>query len=278
MNTDTLHQITEKFLSTSSDNIISPKIAMQKELAGLPIFESPLLGFAIATDSCFIDLQNEAIAGFVMSPPEFWLPSAHTVISIFFPFSQQIKESNRKKGNRPSFEWMHARIDGQKFIIALCSHIKTALLDEGYEAIVPAMDERLWSVPFPDKNTNSPHSYKTNWSERHAAYICGLGTFSLSKGLITSKGVAGRLGSIITSLKLPPTTRPYKDIYEHCIMCGACMRNCPANAISFEKGKENQPCSELLKKVLEENSPYYGCDKCQSAMPCESKIPKKIII
>ena len=275
MNTSTLQQIVENFLSTSSENKIPSQAAMQKELAGLPIFNSPLLGFAAATDRCFIDLQNEKTAGFIMSPPEFWLPSARTVISIFLPFSNQIKKSNRKKGNRPSFEWMHARIDGQKFINALCSHIQTVLLNEGYEAVVPATDKRFWSVAFPDDKTNPAHSYKANWSERHAAHICGLGTFSLSRGLITSKGMAGRLCSIITSLELPPTTRPYKDINEYCIMCGACVRSCPANAISLEEGKKNQPCSERLKKILEENYPYYGCDKCQSGMPCESKIPKK---
>ena len=276
MNADNLQQIAESFLSTSSKNEISPEIAILKELAGLPIFNSPLLGFAVAADNCFIDLQNETIAGFIMSPPEFWLPSARTVISIFLPFSRQLKESNRKKGTRPSFEWLHGRIDGQKFINALCSHIQTALFKEGYEAVVPAMDERLWSVAFPDDNTNPAHSYKTNWSERHAAYVCGLGTFSLSKSLITSKGAAGRLGSIITSLELPPTVRPYKYTNEYCIMCGSCIQNCPVNAISFEKGKENPLCSKFLKKVLEENSPYYGCGKCQSAVPCESEIPKRL--
>ena len=277
MNADILQQIAEEFLSTSSENIISPKIAIQKELAGLSIFSSPLLGFAAAAEKYFIDLQNETIVGFIMSPPDFWLPSARTVISIFLPFSNQVKESNRKKGDRPSFEWMHGRIDGQKFTNALCSHLQTALYDEGYEAMTPGMDKRLWSVAFPNENTNPVHSYKTNWSERHAAYICGLGTFSLSKGLITSKGVAGRLGSIITSLELPPTVRPYKHIDEYCIMCGACIKNCPVNAISFDKGKANQPCSKLLKQVLDENPPYYGCGKCQCAVPCESEIPKKTI-
>ena len=274
MNTDTLKQIIENFLSVSFDNKISPEIALQKELAGLRIFNSALLGFAKATDSYFADIQSEDAAS-VMSPPEFWLPSAHTVISIFLPFSDQVKESNRKKGKQPSAEWMHGRIEGQKFINALCSHIQEVIIDNGYEAIVPAMDKRSWSVPFPDENTNPAHSYKSNWSERHVAYICGLGTFSLSKGLITSKGVAGRLGSIITSLELSPTERPYKRIDEYCIKCGVCVRNCPANAISLEKGKENFPCSELLKKILEENYPYYGCGKCQTAVPCESEIPKK---
>ncbi len=37
------------------------------------------------------------------------------------------------------------------------------------------------------------------------AYISGLGTFSLSKGIITEKGMAGRLISLVTNAALPPT-------------------------------------------------------------------------
>jgi len=35
----------------------------------------------------------------------------------------------------------------------------------------------------------------SSWSERHAAYAAGLGTFSLNDALITPKGIAHRLGS-----------------------------------------------------------------------------------
>ena len=46
-------------------------------------------------------------------------------------------------------------------------------------------------------NTDKVGDYASNWSERHVAYVCGLGTFGC-QGLITSKGLAGRFGSIIT--------------------------------------------------------------------------------
>ena len=36
----------------------------------------------------------------------------------------------------------------------------------------------------------------STWSERHVAYVSGLGTFGLSGGLITAKGQAVRLGSV----------------------------------------------------------------------------------
>lgn len=39
--------------------------------------------------------------------------------------------------------------------------------------------------------------------------VCGLGIFGLSKGLITSKGIAGRFGSIVTELQIIPNEREY---------------------------------------------------------------------
>jgi epoxyqueuosine reductase QueG len=86
--------------------------------------------------------------------------------------------------------------------------------------------------------------WTSNWSERHIAYACGLGTFGLSRGIITKRG-----------------------------MCGVCIERCPAQAISYE-GKMNQAlCGDFLDKVRNKTSPRYGCGKCQVAVPCESAIP-----
>jgi len=113
----------------------------------------------------------------------------------------------------------------------------------------------------------------SNWSERHITYACGLGTFGLSKGIITKKGVSGRLGSILTDLDLPKDKRGYKDIYEYCTMCGLCIDRCPAHAISIEDRKNSSSCSNFLNKVMEKHNPRYGCGKCQVSVPCESEIP-----
>jgi len=119
-------------------------------------------------------------------------------------------------------------------------------------------------------------SIRSNWSERHVAFVCGLGTFGLSKGLITKSGIAGRFGSILTELYLPPNNREYENIYEYCSMCGICVKNCPANAISIENGKNHNICSEFLNKTAKKYNPRYGCGKCQIGVPCENKIPKQL--
>jgi epoxyqueuosine reductase QueG len=100
-----------------------------------------------------------------------------------------------------------------------------------------------------------------------------LGTFGLSKGLITRKGTAGRFGSILTDLFLTPDTREYKDVYEYCNMCGICAKKCPSSAISVENGKDCLPCYEFIEETLRKNYPRYGCGKCQVGVPCESRIP-----
>ena len=47
----------------------------------------------------------------------------------------------------------------------------------------------------------------SDWSERHIAYVAGQGTFSLSDGFITERGIAHRCGSVVIDLKLPPSPR-----------------------------------------------------------------------
>lgn len=116
-------------------------------------------------------------------------------------------------------------------------------------------------------------TYSSNWSERHAAYVCGLGTFSLTRAIITQKGTAGRLGSIITDLELEPDPRPYTGLYDYCTRCGACIRRCPVQAISLEGGKLQDPCNQRSAMLRERYAPRYGCGKCQTGIPCQSRIP-----
>lgn len=126
--------------------------------------------------------------------------------------------------------------------------------------------------------------FKSNWSERHAAYAAGLGTFGLSKGLITKKGMAGRIGSLITDAYFEPTVREYKDPFEYCTRCGACQNRCPGQAIDITRGmalaKDQIKCvshiSNSTKKPFGVNKRVrYGCGKCQVSLPCSDAIPIK---
>jgi epoxyqueuosine reductase QueG len=239
----------------------------------MQIFVEPLFGYASAGDPFFVEVKKTNVIGDHFMAPEEWLPGAKTVISVFLPFTAQVREANRQNLSWPADEWLHARIEGQAFQLKICRYAEELLNKGGFAALAPMTDSRLCSKS-PTINDKNEHAYHTsNWSERHVAYTAGLGTFGLSKGLITRKGVAGRLLSIITAAPFEPDKRPYTGIYDYCTNCGACIRNCPAEAISKEEGKKHPPCSAFLDSTKEKHPPYYGCGKCQVKVPCESRAP-----
>lgn len=273
--------ITE-YVNTSPENRILPEDAIRPDIAGMKIYDSPLVAFASADDRLFTEEFKKAgvIHPEYMAPQE-WLSSARTVISFFLPFTDTVKKSNRCRTDEPyepgipqrcSPEWLHGRIEGQMFVARLCEEIETLLRDEGFETVCPSVCGKLRMIT----------PFISTWSERHAAYAAGLGTFGLSKGLITEKGMAGRFGSVITNAEFPATERPYSDPFEYCIMCGKCMERCPAGAINIERGcalgKDQLVCGPYVAGgKLPPHGPNqrvrYGCGKCQVGVPCESGIP-----
>lgn len=248
-----LEEAAGSFLNSSPANMVA-------ELDSLRIFDEPVWAVASADDALFQRLKEEDIIGLHHLTPGEWLPGARSVISLFLPFSERVRKSNYHSGD-PSTEWLYARIEGQDCITALTSHLRQMLVEKGAKAVVPALDPRFKVI-----------NRRSNWSERHVAYIAGLGTFGLSKSLITARGSAGRYASLIVDFKLEPTIRPYREIYEYCSRCGACIGRCPANAISLQ-GKDHGPCSVFLDDAKVRFKPRYGCGKCQTGVPCETGIP-----
>ncbi|MDQ7094449.1 4Fe-4S binding protein [Desulfosporosinus sp. PR] len=278
MDKQSLSKMAAGFLQNSEYNYVPEEIALSETVKGMRIFETPILAFAAADNECFNLLKEASVIGQHFMEPREWLPESRTVISFFLPFTEAVKKGNRRDRLWPSEEWLHGRIEGQAFVVRLCQYLSSELIKAGFKSLAPSLDKRFWAQTGFNKakqNSGDPKAFTSNWSERHVAYICGLGTFGLSKGLITKKGIAGRFGSIVTELYLPPDEREYKDIYEYCSMCGACVKHCPVKAISLDKGKNHIICSGFLDKTAEKYKPRYGCGKCQVGVPCESSVPKK---
>lgn len=254
-------------------NILTEETAMAPELVGLPLFEAPLVGFGSAEDSLFTAFQSPGVIGPWYLRPEDWLPGAASVISLFLPFTEQVRASNR--GTCVSAQWLQGRVEGQRFLSDYSRRIRDWLTDQGAGACVPALDPRFSAYEGRNPATGEADdaAYGSNWSERHAAYVCGLGTFGLSRGIITEKGMAGRFCSVITTLPLEADPRPYTGLYENCIMCGACVGRCPVGAISLEGGKNHALCSRHLEQSRVRYAPRYGCGLCQTGVPCEHQIP-----
>ncbi|MBQ6314354.1 MAG: epoxyqueuosine reductase [Mogibacterium sp.] len=249
-------------------------IAVVPGIGSVVMYEEPLVGFASADDEIFSTFKKKEVVGKNHFLPSEWLPEAKTVISFFLPFTDTVRESNKSDPAEPSAEWLYARIEGQQFIGQFMKDIAAMLEEKGIRTCVPALDERFEVKIEPGLEGLKPTFHAdSRWSERHAAYACGLGTFGLSRGLISEKGMAGRYASIIVSAELEPTVRPYTGVYDYCIKCGACIRKCPAGAISLKHGKNNLTCHKHVEKMKAKYSPRYGCGKCQVGVPCEHTNP-----
>lgn len=250
-----------------------------------PFFAEPLVGFASARDELFIHLQR--IIGPFHQTPQQWLAAAGqqrftggTVISWVLPISTATRLSNRSQNLEPSRAWALTRNDGELFNHLLRDRLVDFLQARGYLAIAPLRHARWQAVDDPATGLAS------TWSERHAAYAAGLGTFSLNDGLITAAGIAHRCGSVVTDLVLPADERPYAGIRDYCLYhhdgsCGACIKRCPVNAISTA-GHDKYRCRDYTYGILQPRLlqsygiEISGCGLCQTRVPCEARNPVPI--
>lgn len=238
----------------------------------IALYEPPLFGYASAEDECFDAFQQPSVIGPHFRKPQEWLPGAKTVISFFLPFAEAVRQSNRVQQAVPGEAWLYGRVEGQRCMAAFTQALEEELQTRGYGAVAPSCSASFWSVSEPEEEGGL--SYTSNWSERHVAYACGLGTFGLSKGLITEKGMAGRLGSIVTDWQTTPTPRTYTEVYEHCIRCGVCAQRCPGGAISPDGGKDHRRCLQYQQEhIMPHTAPRFGCGLCQTGVPCEACKP-----
>jgi epoxyqueuosine reductase len=203
-----------------------------------------------------------------------------SIVCWIIPIAKETIKSNAEQTKFPSPRWAHTRDTGEKFNVLLRKHIVGLLKKEGLLAIAP-MDSSYWQMLI-DEHVG----FASSWSERHAAYAAGLGTFSLNDALITPRGIAHRVGSLIVNMKLQPTPRKYPDYRANCLFynsgtCGDCIKRCPAEALS-EEGHDKTRCSNYVyQKCIEGLREEYnidvttGCGLCQAGVPCSTRIPKQ---
>lgn len=253
------------FLANKIANFVDSSPLNRVDEIGLTrIFYRPLIGIANANDPMFLQLKDPDVIGPHHFLPAEWLHNAKVVLSYFLPFSTEVRLANSING-LPANEWVYGRIEGEVLNNALRTYIVNLVKENGGTSVAPVLDSRFSVV-----------DRRSNWSERHIAYIAGLGTFGLSKSLITKKGCAGRYGSVVMGIQMRPTCRDYNGIYDYCTICGECISRCPSGAITLQ-GKDVSICSNYIdKEVLPRFTPRYGCGKCQTAVPCEFQLPGQI--
>lgn len=249
-------------------------------------FDPPLVGYSSGSDPLY-DEYVRHIGDFYLRPIDVFKrafpeagpvsPGALTVLSWVLPSTPHTRNDQATETKRPSGRWVYVRHHGEHFNEALRRHVVAELSQAGIQAVAPVL------APFWSKSSQGPYAPCSNWSERHAAYAAGLGTFGLCDGLITPVGKAMRTGSVVARVSIAPSPRPYTDRHAYCLFyshgtCGKCMARCPVKAIS-NAGHDKTKCKQytnvtmnaFVRKTYEINT--YACGLCQAGVPCTDHIP-----
>ncbi len=274
-----IKRLIRDFIATSPLNTIHNE-------AGEPAWDSALVGFASGADQIW-QQYKEYVGAFHWTPWEVFnqhcpeetvIAENLTVVSWILPQREMVRKANRRAKKYPSEEWARIRVYGEEFNVALRRHVVKSLEQAGYAAVAPMLTPN-WTIVKSER-----FSYASSWSERHAAHAAGLGTFGLCDGLITAKGKAMRVGSVVAKISIKPTHRPYTTHQAYCLFfadgtCGKCIDRCPVRAIT-EAGHDKEKCVQHLARSREYvKATYkfegYGCGLCQVGVPCEAGIPVK---
>jgi len=249
------------------------------------IFDTPLVGFSSGLDPLYDEYKSH-IGNFYFTPLELFAESFPgkkysaedlTVVSWIIPSTAVTRKEHGAQKRYPSERWARTRDLGEKFNNAIRIQVVEQLKAAGVAGVAPLL------APHWARYSEGPYAPCSNWSERHAAYAAGLGTFGLCDGLITPVGKAVRIGSVIAAIQIPPSTRPYDDHHAYCLhftenICRKCIPRCPIKALSQE-GHDKPPCMKYVEHTMnkyikkEYGLETYACGLCQCNVPCTDKIP-----
>ncbi|MDW7669517.1 MAG: epoxyqueuosine reductase [Bacillota bacterium] len=228
-------------------------------------WREPIVKFADAKDEMFKELKKAVSEDHLM--PENLLKGAESIVAFFIPFEKPIPETNIK-GRYSSHEWAAAYIETNTLIGNINELIEKYLKEKGYQsALVPAT------------HNFSKETLMSQWSHRHVAYIAGMGTFGINNMLITDAGCCGRIGTLVTDLKIKADDKIEREncLYKHNGTCGVCVGKCQFGALTFD-GYTRRKCYGICM----ENDEYHKnmgltdiCGKCLVGLPCSYINPVK---
>ncbi len=268
------------YVSNSEHNLLSHECSQR-------FWDKPLVGFSRGSDSYYSFFKDD-IGGFYLTPAQFMsheYPTLNnngdfiTIVSWVLPQTEKTRNDNAIQKFYPSESWVRTRVYGDEFNKELAQYTVDEMKKRGIAATAPMISN------FFEYNHSDKYGYTSNWSERHAAFVSGLGTFGLCDGLITKEGKAMRCGSVIIRTVVKPTIRSYLKHNEYCLyfskgICMECARRCPAGAIN-KNGHDKNKCREYQRNVIGPvTKKKYGiqstsCGLCQVNVPCENGVPVK---
>jgi epoxyqueuosine reductase len=270
------------------------------DFRGQPIFDKPLVGITDGDDPLFEEFRK-VVSARHLQPREFLRRTSPvstdlthvSVIVWVLPFTKEIRRSNRGQ-NMPSKLYSLARNNGGALIYNMSSRISELIHKRGMAALSPILTSEY------DTFRIQEFTFSSTWSERHVAYVAGLGRFGLNGALITPLGINVRIGSIVTNMPLESTSQRCENYRALCLIdggdsCGLCMERCPVGAIS-KSGFDKSKCYTKRKTIRNEYLELYqqelnmlpspipisgqrrnryslGCALCQCGVPCEGVDP-----
>ena len=250
------------------------------------MWDRPLVGIA-AGDDPYYGFLKEHIGAFHWDPkevfqlkyPEDVNPNKLRVVSMVFPQTEETKAAQAKAKNGPAKEWIVSRGEWEPLMKEFSGKLVKSLDQVGIRSVSIDLQPQFSTA------SSEKLGIASKWSHRHSAYLAGLGTFGLSDGLITERGKAVRITSLIIEASIEPTVRPYQAYNEWCLFykngsCGVCMKRCPVNAIRPE-GHDKNACDAYEEVFAEKYWPeevvrgdyILGCGLCQTGTPCQSRRP-----
>jgi epoxyqueuosine reductase QueG len=197
--------------------------------------------------------------------PHDLLPTAKSVIVFFIPFKKELVKEN-KDGDRPCRNWGIAYVQTNDMIDRLSQAISDMLAAQGFKCgLTPAT------------HNFDEAKLMARWSHKHLGYLAGMGRFGVHNMLITPRGCAGRLGSLVTEADIG--NHPLIDTDEACLLkagksCGKCVQACPVEALSennfdrrgcWNRLNENRAALDYFSDLPETTD---VCGKCAAMMPC----------
>lgn len=235
----------------------------------VPVLDAPLIGFASADNPLFETFRRDEVIGSQWRAPKEWMPEAKSVVVFFFPVSSAIRTRHRAAKTPTNEAWNNGYGKHGQILNAFIEGLTAELESLGIHYHIPTKDPafKIEQHPVMSGGKEDVH-YSTSWSNRHVAFAAGLGTFGVHRHLITKSGCSGVLASMILDCEMEPTASEYKDPYENCIHCGACVNRCPAGAITLENLRNLKECRTYAATLRKENDPGY-CGKCLVGIPCE---------
>jgi len=251
------------------------------------MWQDVIIGFGRGDDAYF-DFLKEDIGEFHWSPEEaFKLGKKDAdvaskdilVVSLGFQKAQKVKELNAEETKEPTLRWVAARGEWETLVASISEKIVSDIESAGLKAVA------IEHISEFKRKRSEKYGIASNWSHRHVAFMCGLGTFGHCDGLITPKGKAMRFTTILIETDLEADIRSYEKYNEWCKRangdgCGVCIERCPVNALTAD-GHDKEKCEKFVQHVRDKalsegvltSNTSTACGLCQCGTPCQDGIP-----